>query len=364
MKIEAAVLRTPDGPYEIERVELPAPDSDQVLVRIVGAGMCHTDVVPRAGTPLVAPPIITGHEGSGIVEAVGSGVTSINVGDHVCLSFDSCGRCRSCTAAQPAYCEQFVARNLSGRTVDGSAGAIDAHGDDIPARWFGQSSFAAHAIATERNVVVVDKDLPLEKLGPLGCGVQTGAGSILVALDVQPGSSVVVFGAGAVGMSAIMAARVAGATTIIAVDLHDHRLSIAEEFGATHTILGANDDVVESIMSITSGGADYTFDTTGVPSVMRDALVALRMGGKCGYVGVQLGDLIADSSVLTGKTIIGILEGSVDPQTFIPRMIQLWREGAFPFDRLIEMYPMSKINEAEQAALSGKVLKPVLIPGS
>lgn len=363
MKVDAAVLRAADGPYAIEEVELAELGVDEVLVRIVGAGMCHTDVVPRAGTPLVGPPIITGHEGSGIVEAVGSAVTAVRVGDHVCLSFDSCGRCRNCTAGVPAYCDEFVVRNLSGRTADGRAGAVDREGAEVLGRWFGQSSFATHAIATERNAVVVDPSLPLELLGPLGCGVQTGAGSILVALEVQPGSSVVVFGAGAVGLSAVMAARVAGATTIVAVDLHEHRLALAADLGATSTVV-AGDDLAAQVLATVPGGADYTFDTTGNPGVMQTALACLRMNGTCGFVGAQTGDLVLDGMALPGKRVLGILEGSVDPQVFIPRMIELWQAGELPFDRLIEQFPMSQINEAEQASLSGRVIKPVLIPGS
>jgi len=298
------------------------------------------------------------------VEAVGDGVGSVMIGDHVCMSFDSCGRCLPCRADNPAYCDEFMARNLSGRNVDGSAGATDENGADVLGRWFGQSSFATYAIGTARNVVPVDKDLPLEKLGPLGCGVQTGAGSILVAMDVRPGTSVVVFGTGAVGLSAVMAAKVAEAGQIIAIDLHDHRLRTAVELGATHTVRGDTDDLLGQLLEMTGGGAHYTFDTTGVPGVMRTAMDALRMTGVCGYVGVQLGDLVLASTSIVGKTMLGILEGSVDPQRFIPRLIGLWQAGRFPFDRMIEQFPMSQINEAEQASLSGRVIKPVLIPGT
>ena len=364
MQVDAAVLRDAAGGYAIESVDVSDPGPGQVLVRVVGAGMCHTDVVPRAGLDLVGPPIITGHEGAGVVEAVGDGVTTVAVGDHVCMSFDSCGRCGPCMAGSPAYCDEFMARNLSGRNVDGSAGVTDENGQEVLGRWFGQSSFATYAIGTARNVVAVDKDLPLEKLGPLGCGVQTGAGSILVAMNVQPGTSVVVFGTGAVGLSAVMAAKVAGAAQIVAVDLHDHRLRTAAELGATHTVRGDAEDLAEQLRDITAGGANYTFDTTGVPDVMRTAMDVLRMTGVCGFVGVQLGDLVLDSMSIVGKTMLGILEGSVDPQQFIPRMIDLWQAGDLPFDRMIEQFPMSQINEAEQASLSGRVIKPVLIPGS
>lgn len=362
-EITAAVLRAADAPYALESVQLAAPGPGEVLVRVVGAGMCHTDVLPRAGLPMGAPPIITGHEGAGVVEAVGEGVGTVKVGDHVVLSFDSCGACRNCRTGQPAYCDTFMARNLVGRRLDGSTGVTDAGGAAVSAHWFGQSSFATHCLATARNAVVVDPSLPLELLGPLGCGVQTGAGSIAVALATRPGEQVVVFGSGAVGTAAILAARVAGASTIVAVDLHQHRLDLACELGATHGLLGTTDGLVEQILDITGGGADVSFDTTGVPSVMRSALTVLRMTGRCGYVGVQLGDLVLDGSALIGKTALGILEGGVDPQRFIPQMLQWWQDGRFPFDRLIQTYPLADINDAEQASLSGRVVKPVLLPG-
>jgi len=357
----AAVLRAGDTPYSIENVELRALRSNEVLVRIVGAGMCHTDVLPRSAGFPAAPPIILGHEGSGVIEQVGADVTALVVGDHVVLSFDSCGKCANCHADQPAYCDEFMLRNLFGRELDGTATATDAGGQPIGGRWFGQSSFASHAIATERNAVKVDRSLPLELLGPLGCGIQTGAGSVLCAMDVQPGTSIAVFGAGAVGLAAVMAAKVVGATTIIAVDLQQHRLDLATELGATHVIDGSGDAGAQ-IMAITGGGVQYAFDTTGAPAVMLSAVRATRMTGTVGFVGVQTGPLELASFDYIGKTIINILEGSADPQAFIPRMIALWQEGRFPFDRLIEQFPLDRINEAEQSSLAGGVIKPVLIP--
>jgi aryl-alcohol dehydrogenase len=362
MEITAAVLRRADGPYTLETAELADPGPDEVLVRVVAAGMCHTDVLPRAETGMAPLPIVTGHEGAGVVEAVGPGVDTIAVGDHVVLSFDSCGECVNCRAGTPCYCDTFIVRNLTGRRVDGST-ALTAEGE-VASRWFGQSSFATYALATARNAVVVDKSLPLELLGPLGCGVLTGAGSVLVTLDVQPGTSIVVSGAGAVGLSAIMAAKAAGATTIVAIDLHDHRLDTARELGATHVIRGDVDDLPGAIVAATGAGADYGFDTTGVPAVILGVLAGVRMTGHMGLVGVQLGDLVLDGFALLGKTVTGILEGGADPQVVIPRLIGLWQEGRFPFDKMIETFPMSAINEAEQASLSGRVLKPVLIPGS
>jgi aryl-alcohol dehydrogenase len=363
MKATAAVLRASDQPYALEEIDLRDLRPNEVLVRIVGVGMCHTDVLPRVPGFIAGPPIVGGHEGAGVVEAVGSAVTRAGVGDHVVLSFDSCGTCANCLAGQPAYCDTFLVRNLFGRDLDGSASATGSAGEPIGTRWFGQSSFATYAVSTERNTVVVDRSLPLELLGPLGCGIQTGAGSILGALDVQPGTSVAVFGSGAVGLAAVMAAKVAGATTIVAVDLQQHRLDLALELGATHAVRGDAPDVGAQIVAASgTGGVQYAFDTTGIPAVIVTALQATRMTGKVGLVGVQQGNLELDSTSMLGKTILNILEGSVDPQVFIPRMIQLWQDGRFPFDRLIEQFPLSEINAAEQSSLAGGVIKPVLRP--
>ncbi|MFD4869710.1 zinc-binding dehydrogenase [Streptomyces sp. NPDC058412] len=268
-----------------------------------------------------AADIITGHEGAGIVEEVGPGVTGIAPGTHVVLSFDSCGACRNCLGGQPAYCENFFRLDLTGSGPDGAGQATDRHGQPVAARWFGQSSFATHALATARSLVEVDKDLPLELLGPLGCGVQTGAGSILLALQAGPGSSVVVFGAGGVGLSAIMAARVAGATTIVAVDLHENRLSLARELGATATVHGGDDDIVAQLRGLTRGGARYALDTTGNPGVINTAIDALRPTGTVGLVGAPSRPLTLPPSALAqGKNVRGILEGDAVPRLFIPQL--------------------------------------------
>ncbi|MER8098394.1 NAD(P)-dependent alcohol dehydrogenase [Streptomyces goshikiensis] len=364
MKIEAAVLRGASDPYVIEPVELASPGHGQVLVRIAGAGFCHTDLLPRTPGFMAQPPVITGHEGSGTVEEVGPGVTGIAPGAHVVLSFDSCGACRNCLGAHPAYCEHFYRLNLTGSGLDGAGPVTDRHGHPVAARWFGQSSFATHVLATARNVVEVDKDLPLELLGPLGCAVQTGAGSVLLALRAGAGSSIVVFGAGGVGLSAVMAARVAGATTIVAVDLHESRLSLARELGATATVHGGDDDIVERLRGLTRGGAQYTLDTTGVPEVISTAIDALRPTGTVGLVGAPSRPLTLHPAALAqGKNVKGILEGDAVPQLFIPQLLELWREGRFPFDRLVRTYPLSAINDAERDAVAGTTVKPVLLPG-
>ena len=363
MEIQAAVLRAPDQPYSIETLELAEPGPGELRIRVVAVGMCHTDILPRVPGFMAPPPIIPGHEGAGIVEAVGPGVFGIVPGTHVLCSFDSCGTCANCLDAHPAYCETFFPRNLTGLRLDGSAGATDTEGRPVAARWFGQSTFATHAVVTARNVVPVDSSLPLELLAPLGCGIQTGAGSVLHAMRVRAGTSIAVFGVGAVGMAGVMAARVAGATTIIAVDLHQHRLDLALELGATHAVDGASSDVAGQILSLT-GGLQYAFDTTGAPAVIATAIGCLRPTGVCGLVGVQTGDVVLDPTLLAvGRTVIGILEGDAVPQRFLPQLITLWQQGRMPVDRLVQTFPLSEVNTAEQASLSGRVIKPVLLPG-
>ncbi len=361
MEITAAVLRTTDGPYRLERVRLDDPGAGQVLVRIVGAGLCHTDQLPRAMEGLC--PVITGHEGAGIVEAIGPDVLDLQAGDHVVCSYDSCGECAPCVQGRPWSCDTFLARNLTGRNADWTTGAHDAEGNEIGSRWFGQSSFATHAVVGARNVVKVDASLPLELLGPLGCGLLTGAGSVLEALSVESGQSLVVFGTGAVGLAAIMAAAAVGASPIVAVDLHAKRLELAAELGATATVVGGTDATLGSVMEAVGGAADFSFDTTGVPAVILDALRILRLGGHAGLVGIQTGDLTLDPGILVGKHVSSILEGNADPRVVIPRLLALWQDGTFPIERLVQTFPLAAINEAEEASLSGEVIKPVLLPG-
>ncbi len=363
MQITAAVLRASDQPYSIETVELEEPRADEILVRLVGTGMCHTDLLPRGEATISPPPIICGHEGAGVVEAIGGDVTGVEVGDHVVLSFESCGGCEACVDYRPFACEEFWLRNVLGRRADFTAGATDLRGNPIPARWFGQSSFATHAVATARNAVVVRPDLPLEKLGPLGCGIQTGAGTVLNALDVQAGCSLVVFGVGAVGLAAVMAGVITAAGPIVAVDLHDNRLALAAELGATHTLRGDAPELMAQIQEITGAGAHYAVDTTGVPQVSRDAMACVRLGGAGALVGAQTGDLVLDTLAVVGKRVVWTLEGDTDPKTFIPYLIDLWQAGRFPFDRLIEEFELEEIDAAEEASLSGRVVKPVLRMG-
>lgn len=364
MRIDAAVLRAADAPYTIEPLDLADPGPGEVLVRIAGAGMCHTDLLGRVPGDPVGKPVVLGHEGAGVVEAVGPDVAGVTVGDHVVMSFDSCGACEDCRAARPGACPRMTALNMLAAPLDGRPRATAAGGEAVHTRWFGQSSFASHALGTARNTVPVPRDVPIERLGPLGCGIQTGAGSMLISLGVRAGDAVAVFGAGAVGLAAVMAARLAGATAIVAVDLHASRLDLARELGATHVLNGADDDVAGQIRAIAGGGGvRCALDTTAVPAVVATAVASLRTTGVCGLVGVGAAEYTLDANLLLmGRTVKGIIEGDAVPQTFIPKMIELWRQGRFPFDRLITTYPLDQINRAERDAASGKVVKPVLIP--
>jgi aryl-alcohol dehydrogenase len=306
---------------------------------------------------------VLGHEGAGVVERVGERVKKVQPGDHVVLSFFACGKCANCKQGKPGYCANFFGGNFSGARLDGSS-ALKQGEKTIHGHFFGQSSFATYALASEQNVVKVRNDVPLELLGPLGCGVQTGAGSVLNTLRPEAGTSLAVFGAGPVGLSAVMAARVAGCTTIIAVDLKSNRLELAKELGATHTINAAEQNPVEAIQKIIPGGVNYSLETTAVPRVFRQAVDALTVKGVCGFVGVAPGGTEASVDLSTllafGRTILGIVEGDSVADVFIPRLIELYLQGRFPFDRLITFYPFNQINQAVQDSEQGTALKAVL----
>lgn len=330
-------------------------------MRVVGVGICHTDLLPR--TPVVRPPVIPGHEASGVVEAVGAAVAGVGVGDHVVLSFRSCGTCRNCTDALPAYCDSFWPLNMSGYREGRTTNAADAAGRPLQARWFGQSSFADKCVVDARQVVKVDPSLPLELLGPLSCGVLTGAGSVFNALEVGPGNSIAIFGAGTVGLSAVMAASVAGATTIVAVDLKPQRLALAEELGATHTFPATEPDLAAQIRALVPGGLDFSLDNTGIPGVIATAVDILRLRGTAGMLGVALQPIpFTPKQFAMGRTVKGILMGDAVPRVLIPVMVELWQQGRFPFDRLVTTFPMDEINQAEKAMHAGDVVKPVLLP--
>ncbi|QAS53515.1 NAD(P)-dependent alcohol dehydrogenase [Halobacillus litoralis] len=360
MKTKAAITYDKGADFEIEEVELQEPKANEVLIKVVASGVCHTDAVARdqeAPTPL---PAVLGHEGSGIVQKVGEGVRSVEEGDHVVLSFSSCGQCENCLTGNPAYCDVMVELNFDGAMPDGTHRIYK--GEQELSSFFGQSSFGMYAVAHERNIVKVDKDVDLELLGPLGCGIQTGSGTVLNKLQPAFGETIAVYGCGAVGLSAIMAANIVGASKIIAVDVNGSRLESAREFGATHTFNGKEVDVVEEIKQVTDGGTHYAVETTGVPEVTRQSVLALRPMGVSAVVGVTPDTTfnVFEDIMAEGKALVGAIEGDAVPQVFIPKMIEYYKMGKFPFDKLVKYYSLEEINQAFADSADGKTVKPII----
>ncbi|WP_405191859.1 NAD(P)-dependent alcohol dehydrogenase [Streptomyces anulatus] len=358
------MVREKGGPFTFEDLTLDtALRPDEVLVRVVASGLCQTDIHVRdqhLPTPL---PAVLGREGAGIVERVGDAVTMVTPGDRVVMSYQACGHCTPCLTGNPAYCALSFPANFGGSRLDGT-NALHKENEEIHGHFFGQSSFATHALATERNVVRIDdEEIPLELLGPLGCGLQTGAGAVLNSLKVEAGSSVVVIGTGTVGLAAVMAAAVAGAGTVIAVDIVPERLDLARELGATHTVNGKEEDTAARIAEITGGGADYVLEITARPEMLTLAVDALAPLGTAALIGGAPAGAHAPvnmNALLGGRTVRGIAQGDSVPQLFIPQLIDLYRAGRFPFDRLITFYGFDDINEAATDTQTGAAIKPVL----
>ncbi|NMG55506.1 NAD(P)-dependent alcohol dehydrogenase [Aromatoleum aromaticum] len=361
----AAVLRAVGGPLEIEDVRISPPKGDEVLVRMVGVGVCHTDVVCRDGFP-VPLPIVLGHEGAGIVEAVGERVTKVKPGQRVVLSFNSCGHCSSCGEDHPATCHQMLPLNFgAAQRVDGGC-VTDASGEAVHSLFFGQSSFCTFALAREVNTVPVGDGVPLEILGPLGCGIQTGAGAAINSLAIKPGQSLAIFGGGSVGLSALLGALAVGAGPVVVVEPNDRRRALALDLGASHVFDPFNtEDLVASIKAATGGGVTHSLDSTGLPPVIAKAIDCTLPGGTVGLLGVPAPDAAVPVTLLDllvkSVTLRPITEGDANPQEFIPRMVQLYRDGKFPFDKLITTYRFENINDAFKATETGEAIKPVLV---
>lgn len=361
MKIQAAISRRGEPWPRIENVDLAAPRVGEMLVRIVATGICHTDISCHSGRGLPVPdPVVLGHEGAGQVEAVGEGVTGFDVGDAVVLSGSSCGCCHACHAARPMYCRDGFKLTFGATRTDGST-PIHQNGIPVAGSFFGQSSFATHAIVAARSAIKVAPDLPLHLFGPLGCGMITGAGSVLEALCVRPGDSIVIFGAGNVGLAAVMAAKITSARRIVAVDVKAKRLSLATSLGATDTVV-ADADTSAALREIAPQGFDFSFNTVASPDVHRQAVECLAPEGIAGFVTRPTGDFVPPMALMLsgGITLRGILGGNAVPQLFIPKLIDYWRRGMFPFDRLISEFNFAQIDETWRAFECGEVIKPIL----
>jgi aryl-alcohol dehydrogenase len=363
MRITAAVARERSGAFTIEQLELGDLRADEVLVEVVASGLCQTDLHGRDGyygTPL---PAVFGHEGAGVIAAVGSSVKSLAPGDHVVMSFPWCGSCANCRRELPAYCQRSFELKMRGTRADGST-PISKQGTPVYSAFFQQSSFASHAIANQRFAVKVRKDAPLELLGPFACSGQTGAGAVLNVMRPQPGDGFAVFGTGAVGLSGLMAAKISGCDPIIAVDIHDHRLALARELGATHVINHRDrPEVHTEIRRISGQGVRFCLETSAEPAVLREAIDVLMPAGTC----VLLGSARSGTEVSLempflqfGRVLRGVIQGESHPQEFIPKLVDLFMERQLPFDRMVTFYPLAQINRAVADASSGTTIKPVL----
>lgn len=350
-KIRAAVLRESGGPLRMETLQLEGPAEDEALVRIAASGVCHTDIGFIDGW--AGEPVVLGHEGSGVVEETGKNIRGLKPGDHVVLSYQSCGACRECKKGRPYECERFFEANFGLGRLDGSNGLARS---GVRGHFFGQSSFATHCLATLRNIVKVEKSLPLELLAPLGCGIQTGAGTVINIFKVKKGQSVAVFGTGAVGMAAVMAARLCGADPLIGVDVIPERLGLSLELGATHAIDSHHEYAASRIRTITGKGVDFVLDTTGSYKMSRLSIEVLNPGG----IAADVTGIASEGVFTGGRKAISVIQGDAIPQSFIPELIRLHEAGLFPFDRLIRYFDFNDINKAIAASRHGSVVKPVL----
>ena len=363
MKITAAVVHERSGPFAIEEVDLCEPRDDELLVEVVASGMCATDLHGRDAYYATKFPKIFGHEGAGIVRGTGRGVTNFKVGDHVVMAYPWCGECPNCKSHRQTYCLNAFDLKMNGTRADGST-LHSQNGKPVYSAFFQQSSFGNFTIANHRFAVKVRNDVPVEHICALACGGQTGAGAVLNVMKPRAGDSFVVFGVGAVGLSGVMAARIAGCDPIIAIDVHEHSLALARQVGATHTIShSATSDCVADIRKLTGGGARYTLETSALPAILREAVDALMPAGTCVLLGSARKG--TETSIETpflqnGRTIRGVIQGDSVPQDFIPMLVDHIAAGRFPVERMITFYPLSEINDAAADSATGKTIKPVL----
>ncbi|WP_030513842.1 NAD(P)-dependent alcohol dehydrogenase [Nocardia sp. NRRL WC-3656] len=356
----AALSRDPRAPFSLESVAIDEPRTDEILVRIEASGICHTDLVSRAAGASDRP-VLLGHEGAGVVEAVGAEVTGVRPGDRVVLTFRHCGSCRNCRLGRLPYCARSTALNQFGGRADRSP-RITVDGTRVRDGFFGQSSFAGYALSTADNTIVVPADTDPVVAAALGCGFQTGAGAILNVLAPEPDSQILIYGAGAVGMAGLLAARTLPGTTVLVVEPSADRRALALELGAAAALDPADAETAATIAELTGGGATHALDTTGRPEVLAAAVAALATGGAVAVVGLGIGvpQLDMREIVLGGKTIHGCLEGDAVPQRFIPQLLQLYTAGRLPLDRLVRSYPSTEIGTALADHHAGRVVKPVL----
>lgn len=366
MKIKAIIASATENSFTYSDVDIDAPKPDEILVKIKAVGLCHTDLLARQGLYQLGGDSVLGHEGAGVVEQIGGDVTKVKVGDRVGVSFRSCGTCPKCEAHVAAYCQEFVPLNIMGSRLDGSS-ALKQGEHELASNFFGQSSFATHALTYETNVVVLPDDLPFEIAAPLGCGVQTGAGTVLNSLKCEAGSSLVVTGCGMVGLSAVMAGKINGCSNIIAIEPHEARRKMALEVGATHVIdPNEHEDFEAAIRAIVPYGVNYAIDTTGRRQTLNNLTRCFTTQGTLAMVGMTNpeDDFICSGMqfLASGLTVKGIIEGDSQPDKFIPELIAYYKAGQLPINKMVKTYPLEDIDTAVHEHHTGKCIKAVLIP--
>ncbi|KAN0099852.1 alcohol dehydrogenase [Hyaloscypha variabilis] len=364
------------GDWKLENVSLRPLKDDELLVRIVACGICLADVhfgdvakEDAKDNPMIFYPRVLGHEGSGYVEKIGQSVTTAKPGDSVILSYMSCGKCYTCNDGHPAYCVDLMTLNFIGEDVYMSELSTK---HSIGGQFFGQSSFASRTVVKERAVVnlkgIVDNEEDLKMLCPLGCGVQTGSGTMINIGGAKKGDDVAVLGVGSVGLSAVMGAKLQGCKTIVAIDRVQSRLELAKELGATHMINTSDSsvDLVADVLKATNGvGVRIALDTTGVQSLARLSFDFVRCHGRILQNGLakpeDTWDVPMAELMNSGKQIIGAVQGDAVPQDYIPKMIQWFREGKFPINKMVKFYAVQDFQHALEDMRSGRTVKPVLI---
>lgn len=373
MDTTAAVLEEPVGatafaesrPAAFETVEVDDPGPEEVLVEVGAASLCHTDLDIASGDLVRPTPLVMGHEGAGVVRQVGEGVASVAPGDHVVLGRMACGRCASCRAGRSNLCDERSVATTDG-TLRGGAVRFGRNGGALH-HCHGVSSFSRHTVVNEEVAIGVTDAVPLERATLLGCGVFTGFGAVANTLGAAPGSSVVVFGCGGVGLSAVQGAAVSGANPVIAVDVLPEKLDAARELGATHAVNGEAEDPVERVRELTGGGADYAVTCVGVPVVIEQAVAAVGKAGEVAVVGVppegEGPALDAFDLMRHEKVVRGSFNGSYNLSLGIPTLAELVAAGALRLDPMVSSErPLAELNEAMADLQSGTGIRHVLVP--
>jgi S-(hydroxymethyl)glutathione dehydrogenase/alcohol dehydrogenase len=365
--VRAAVLRAVNEPLSVEEVELADPGSGEVVVRLHASGVCHSDWNVVSGATPNPFPVVLGHEGAGVVEAVGEGVAAVAEGDHVVLSWlPACGRCFFCAQGRPALCEHAMEGMFEG-TLPNGALRLSQDGDALYHYSF-LSTFAERCIVPEECCVPIRADAPLDVAALVGCAVMTGVGAAINRARVEPGSAVAVFGAGGVGLSVVLGARLAGAATVVAVDPVALKRDLAFDLGATHAVDPAGEDAVAALRELTDGrGVDYAFDAAGAPGVVAQAYDGVRRGGMLVCIGIPPvgaeAKLPGPSLPRDEKIVTGSFYGSCRPHVDMPLLLDLFMDGRLPLDKLVtRTYSLEEINDAFAAMNAGEVARAVIRP--